>query len=100
MFVHHVYFWFKDPNNKSDLTHFEKELKNLVKVPTIKSSHLGKPAQTPRDVVDNTYTYSLLVFFETKEDHDTYQVHDLHNVFIQNCSQYWDRVQVYDSVDI
>lgn len=100
MFVHHVFFWFKEPNNTEVLSHFEKELKDLVKIPTVKSSHLGKPAQTPRDVVDNSYSYSLLVYFDSKEDHDAYQEHPLHNVFIENCSSYWERVQVYDAVDI
>jgi len=100
MFVHHVYFWLHDPENPEVRKNFEKGLKELVTIDTIRTKHLGVAAQTPRDVVDNSYAYSLLVTFDDKEGHDIYQVHPTHNKFIEDCKKYWTRVQVYDSVDI
>ena len=100
MFIHQVYFWLHDPANPEVRENFEKGLKELVTIDTIKTKHLGVPAQTPREVVDGSYAYSLLVTFDNKEGHDLYQDHPVHKKFIADCEQYWDRVQVYDSVDI
>ncbi len=98
MFVHHVFFWLNDPENEKKNAHFEEELEALIKISNISKAYLGKPAHTPREVVDNTYQYSLLLMFDNKEQHDIYQDHEAHHVFINNCKQYWTRVQIYDSV--
>ena len=99
-FVHHVYFWFKKPASKKDKTRFEEALKKLVTVETIGEMHLGVPASTRRNVVDRSYTYSLLTTFKNKEDHDIYQTHPTHLKFIEDCSDLWEKVVVYDSVTI
>lgn len=98
MFVHHVFFWFHEPENKDHQKKFEAALDDLVKIENIDSYHLGKPAHTPREVVDNSYQYSLLVLFKNKEQHDLYQVHKDHQVFINKCSDMWNRVKVFDSI--
>jgi hypothetical protein len=97
-FVHHVYFWFKKSVSKKDKTRFEEALKKLVTVETISEIHLGVPASTRRDVVDRSYTYSLLTTFKNKEDHDIYQSHPTHLKFIEDCTDLWEKVLVYDSV--
>jgi hypothetical protein len=99
-FVHHVYFWFKKPVSKKDKTRFEEALKKLATIETISEVHLGVPASTRRDVVDRSYTYSLLTIFNNKEDHDIYQTHPVHLNFIEECSDLWENVIVYDSVSI
>ena len=99
-FVHHVYFWFKKPVSKQDKTRFEEALKKLVTVETIVEMHLGVPATTRRDVVDRSYSYSLLTTFKSKEDQDIYQTHPTHLKFIEECSDLWEKVVVYDSVVI
>ena len=99
-FVHHVYFWFKKPVSKKDKTRFEAALKKLVTIETIVEMHLGVPASTRRDVVDRSYSYSLLTIFKSKEDQDVYQTHPIHLKFIEDCSDLWEKVVVYDSVSI
>ena len=99
-FVHHVYFWFKKPNVKKDRERFEEALKKLVTIDRIVEMHLGVPASTRRDVVDRSYTYSLLTVFRNKEDHDVYQSHPVHLGFIDECGDLWEKVVVYDSVSI
>ena len=99
-FVHHEYFWFKNPVSKADKTRFEEALKKLVTVETIVEMHLGVPASTRREVVDRSYTYSLLTTFKSKDDQDIYQTHPTHLKFIEDCSDLWERVVVYDSVGI
>jgi hypothetical protein len=99
-FVHHVFFWFKDPENKNDRQKFEAELKKLVTIENIAEMHLGVPAPTRRDVVDRSYTYSLVATFRNKADHDVYQTHPTHLKFIEECSGLWEKVAVFDSVSI
>ncbi|MFY0685736.1 MAG: Dabb family protein [Cyclobacteriaceae bacterium] len=98
-FVHTVFFWLKEPDNQDHRALFLSELKMFIDgIDLILNQHVGAPAGTPRDVVDNSYTFSLIVSFESKEDHDTYQEHPLHKQFIANASMLWSRVQVYDSI--
>ena len=57
-FIHHVFFWLKQPVTQEMKTKFEAELKKLITVETIVDYHLGVPAPTGRDVIDTTYSYS------------------------------------------
>ena len=99
-FVHHVYFWLKKPVTREVRNKFENALKELITIETIVGKHLGIPAATHREVIDSSYTYSLLVTFRNKEDQDIYQTHPTHLKFIADCQDLWDKVVVYDSVSI
>jgi len=98
-FVHHVFFWLKEPKNQEACTHFEKGLQDLIKVPQIQSSHIGKPVESPREVVDDSFTYSYMAFFKNKEDQNIYQTHPIHLKFIEDCQHLWEKVVVYDAMD-
>jgi Stress responsive A/B Barrel Domain len=100
IFIHHVFFWLKNPGNENDLKLMKEGLKKLSKVLVIRSFHIGKPAATNRDVIDNTYSLSWLLFFANKNDQDQYQKDPLHLRFIEECSFLWEKVVVYDTVMI
>lgn len=100
LFLHHVFFWLKEPVTAEVRSKFEGALRELVTVETIVSYHLGIPASTGRDVIDASYTYSLFTTFRNKEDQDIYQTHPTHLKFIEDCSTLWERVVVYDTVSI
>lgn len=100
IFVHHVYFWLKNPDSRDDRKKLVEGLKKLSKVMTIKFFHIGQPATTNREVIDSSYAISWLAFFETKEDQDSYQTDPIHLKFVEECSPVWTRVVVYDSIDI
>lgn len=100
MFIHHVFFWLKQPVTQEIRDKFEQALRDLVTIETIIDFHLGIPAPTSREVIDTTYSYSLLVLFKNKEDQDIYQTHPKHLKFIEDCQDLWERVVVYDSVSI
>jgi len=97
-FVHHVFFWLKKPLTKEVRIKFEKALNELVTIETIVAKHLGTPAATDRGVIDSSYSYSLLLLFDSKEDQDNYQTHPIHLKFIAECEDLWERVVVYDSI--
>lgn len=100
LFIHHVFFWLKEPITPEVRTKFEASLRKLVTVETIVDHHLGIPAATDREVIDASYTYSLLVTFKNKADQDVYQTHDIHLKFIADCQDLWEKVVVYDTVSI
>ena len=99
-FIHHVYFWLKNPENNSDLLALIDGLKKLTAVKTIQSFHIGKPAGTSRDVIDTTYSVSWLLLFNNKEDQDSYQTDPIHLKFVDECSHLWKKVIVYDTVSV
>ena len=100
MFLHHVYFWLKNPDSKEDKTKLIEGLRKLSKVKTIKSYHIGQPAGTNRDVIDRSYSISWLLFFDNAADQDSYQTDPIHLKFVEECSSIWNKVVVYDSIDI
>ena len=99
-YIHHVFFWLKDPGNTKVREKFEMELKKLVTIETIIESHLGIPAMTEREIVDKSYSYSLFIAFRNKEGHDIYQVHPKHLDFVKECEDLWEKVIIFDSVNI
>lgn len=97
-FIHTVFFWFKEGTTQADRAKFEQGMTQLGTCPTIESFRFGKPAGTPRAVVDNSYTYAWIVHFKTGADQDAYQVDPIHKEFIDLYQHLWERVQVYDTV--
>jgi hypothetical protein len=98
--IHHVYFWLKEPKNEKHKNQLVNALNNLLKVETIKMSHIGFPAGTEnREVVDHSYSVSFMVIFDDQKGQDTYQVHPLHVKFVEENAHLWSRVVVYDSTD-
>ena len=99
VFVHHVFFWLKDPKDQEARKQFEDGLQGLITVPQIQSSHIGTPVESPREVVDDSFTYSYMAFFKSKEDQNIYQTHPIHLKFIEDCQHLWEKVVVYDAMD-
>ena len=100
IFIHHVYFWLKNPDSTEDKKKLVEGLQKLTKVKTIQLSHIGQPAGTNRDVIDRSYAVSWLLFFKNGADQESYQKDPIHLDFVKNCSHLWSKVVVYDSVDV
>jgi hypothetical protein len=98
-FIHHVYFWLKNTGNKEDRAKLIEGLQKLSKVQTIKTFHIGKPADTNRDVIERGYALSWFVLFDNGADQASYQVDPIHLKFVEDYSHLWSKVIVYDSVD-
>ncbi len=97
-FAHTVYFWFKDTNNQTDRTLFETSLKTFLSNSKFaKTNFIGTPPKATRDVVDGSFTYSLIVTFESAKAQEAYQKEEAHLLFIEECKHLWDKVIVYDS---
>jgi hypothetical protein len=97
MFVHTVYFWVKEGTPAAAVDQLAKDgVEILGKIPTVRHVWTGRPAMTPRDVVDNSYAVGLTVVLDDSAGHDIYQKHELHQQFISRNKARWSRIQVYD----
>jgi hypothetical protein len=97
--VHHVFFWLKNPDSKEDLAKLLAGIRGLARIETVRGIHVGVPASTEkRDVVDNSFSASEILYFDDVAGQDAYQVHPLHQQFVADCSHLWSKVIVYDAV--
>ena len=97
MFVHAVYFWMKPGSTDAARQQLIADAKTyLGKIPGVQHLWAGRPAMTPREVVDNSYDVGLLVALDDSAAHDVYQIHELHKEFIARNKEHWARVQIYD----
>ncbi|RYG04178.1 MAG: Dabb family protein, partial [Chitinophagaceae bacterium] len=53
-----------------------------------------------RDVVDSSWAVSELMFFEDTKGQAEYQDHPIHQKFIKDCGHLWEKVIVYDAIDV
>lgn len=101
MLLHHVFFWLKQPGSVSDRKKLVEGLQTLKAIPTIKQLHIGYPASTEkREVVDNSWDVSELMFFDDLAGQKVYQDHPIHQDFVQNYGHLWSKVVVYDAMDV
>lgn len=100
VFIHHVFFWLKNPESLSDRDKLVAGLLKLSAVKTIHSFHIGKPADTNREVIERGYAISWLLHFENADDQASYQTDPIHLKFVEDCSHLWSKVIVYDSVNV
>ena len=99
--VHMVYFWLKRPESTEDREALIAGLQTLRQIPVIQTLYIGVPASTEkRDVVDNSFQVSELMFFPDVEAQKRYQDHPVHQAFVKNCEHLWQRVVVYDSMAV
>ena len=99
--VHHVFFWLKNPQSKEDVERLLKGLRTLAKIESVRGVHFGIPASTEkRDVVDNSYSVSEILFFDDTAGQKVYQDHPIHKQFVADCAHLWERVVVYDAMGV
>jgi hypothetical protein len=99
--AHHVFFWLKNPNSTEDRDKLVEGVKTLSKIETVREIHVGILAGTEkRDVVDTSWHVSELMFFDDLQGQSTYQTHPVHLEFIKNHGHLWEKVIVYDAMEV
>lgn len=96
---HYLLFWLKPELTEKQVADFAQFFEELHKLPYLKSLHYGRPAKSsPRKVLDSTYTYNVVMTFDSLEDLETYGKLPKHLETVKKYSVFWDKMQVYDSV--
>lgn len=97
--IHNVYFWLNNPDSAEDRKALINGLKTLKEIPSVKSLHIGLPANTDkRDVVDNSFSVSEIMYFDDLAGQNEYQAHPIHKAFVEEYANLWSKVVVHDSV--
>ncbi len=100
-YVHTVFFWMKDPANEVANKKFEVSLRKFLDSSKYaKTQFIGRPPKATRDVVDDSFTYSLVLSFESAKAQENYQKETAHLVFIEESQDLWDKVVVYDAMGV
>ncbi len=95
MFVHCVYFWLKPGISQAEQARFAAGAETLLRIGTVRQGWLGRPADTDRPIIDRSYSYALVVVFDDRVGHDTYQADPVHDAF-RTLSPLWIDVKIYD----
>lgn len=101
MFLHVVHFWLKEDLTADQRAAFVRGLEALRGSPNVRRVRIGTPAGTPRPVVDNSYSYQLVVEFADAAAHDRYQLPSdaAHQAFVDGFKAFWTKLLIYDSVE-
>lgn len=98
MVRHNVFFWLDESLTDEQKLEFEGGLEALFAIDVVAAGRYGKPAATPeRPVTQNSFDYALALEFESVEQHDAYQSHPEHKVFVDQFGSWFDEVRVYDT---
>lgn len=100
-FAHTVFFWLKNPDQTTDRKAFETALQKFLDTSLYaKTRFIGIPPAASRNVVDGSFTYSLIVSFDSPEAQANYQQEEAHSIFIAEAEHLWSKVIVYDSIGL
>jgi len=99
-FQHVVHFWLRDGLTDAERAEFVAACRGLGESPNVAAVRVGVPAETPREIVDNSYGVQLTCWFESAAAHERYQEpDDVHRAFIESQQDKWTRVLIYDSIE-
>ncbi len=99
--IHHAIFWLKNPGSEQDRDKLVEGVKTLAGIHQIKKLFVGIVAETEkRDVVDQSWGVSEIMYFDNLQDQASYQGDAIHQAFIKNYSHLWDKVVVYDAMTV
>ncbi len=98
MVRHSVFFWLNEDVSDEQRASFEGGLQALFEIDVVEKGNFGKAAATPeRPVTQNSFDYSLFLEFDSVEQHNAYQVHPEHTVFVESFGSWFKEVRVYDT---
>jgi hypothetical protein len=96
--IHTVYFWLKPDVTAQEKQQLLDELNKLKAITSVQRAFIGPPAATEaRTVVDNTYDYAFILWFEDVAAQEAYQIDPIHLAFVEKNQHLWVKVAVYDS---
>ena len=100
-FTHVVYFWLHHPDDQGECREFEAAARELMeKSGYTKTNFLGRPPKATREVVDDSFTYNMILTFESATAQSAYQEEQAHLDFIAKAGHLWKKVVVYDAQGI
>lgn len=98
MLIHAVFFTLKDASDEARRALIESAETHLTGHPGTAFFAVGtRVPDLARPVNDAEFDVALTVVFESRADHDAYQVAERHETFIASQKANWAAVRVFDS---
>lgn len=98
MLQHVVYFYLNEEVTEQEKADFEEGLQELLSIEEVFFHEIGIPGKTAeREVTDHAFGYSISAWFLNMDDYEVYADHPVHLQFIDDYSELWAEVKVYDS---
>jgi len=98
MLGHMVYFTLKDSSEAAVQRLLASAREHLSGHPGTVFFAVGtRVPDLDRPVNDDQFHVALQMVFESREAHDTYQVHERHVKYIESNKDNWEQVRVFDA---
>ncbi|MDM1553772.1 MULTISPECIES: Dabb family protein [Chryseobacterium] len=99
MYFHYLLFWLRKDLSEQEVKEFENFFEGLKKLPYQKNLRYGKPAaSSPRNVLDNTFTYNACMEFDSLEELEAYGQLPEHLALVEKYKPFFERMLVHDTV--
>lgn len=98
--LHVVLFWFKpdvDERSKQELG--QAVIARMREVEGLEVTYAGRPAGTPRPLVDNSYGMLVIMRFKDREALAAWDAHPVHRDLIAKYGELVTKAVVYDAVE-
>jgi len=98
LYSHYLIFWLKSDLTNKEISDFTNFFEGLKKLPYQKNLQYGIPANsTPRSVLDQSYSYSAFMEFDSLEELEAYGKLPEHLELVSKYKKYFDKMVVYDT---
>jgi len=99
VYFHYLLFWLRKDLSEAEVKEFENFFEGLKKLPYQKNLRYGKPADSsPRNVLDNTFTYNASMEFDTLEELEAYGQLAEHLALVKKYKPFFEKMLVHDTV--
>ena len=99
VYLHYLMFWLDSKLSNEQVKDFQNFFEGLKKLPYQKNLRYGVPANsTPRAVLDNSFTYNVVMEFDSLEDLEAYGKLPEHIALVQKYKPFFVKMMVHDSV--
>ncbi len=99
VYSHYLLFWLRKDLSAAEVKEFENFFEGLKKLPYQKNLRYGKPAHSsPRNVLDNTFTYNASMEFDTLEELEAYGQLPEHLALVKKYKPFFEKMIVHDTV--
>ena len=98
---HNAYFWLENPNNLQDKEYFLACLKKFLDVSIYANqAMITQQPKSKNTIVESGYTFSLMVTFDSKRQHELFKEEDAHKDFVNEVSSLWRKVDVFNTEEV
>jgi hypothetical protein len=100
MYVHSVYFTYKPQISEDEIDVLIADVYELLAhIPVVRKIDAGRrDPDAEREVNLKDFHVGLTVYFDDRQSHDEYQLHDNHKTFITRHKDNWASVRVFDFI--